>query len=82
MIPDKPLALTLPANDDLLLDDIQLFEPDGFSIKGFKAFMARYSNWTPAQVGQMTRAEMWKVTRQIIEQLNENAVPKAPAASS
>lgn len=82
MIPAKPLELTLPATDDLLVDDLQLFEPDGFRVALFKDFMGRYSTWKPDEVGKLTRAEMWKVTRQIIAQLNERAVPKGSAASS
>jgi len=79
-IPDKALELTLdPSN--LTLDDLELFEDGGFSVKGFKAFMARYSNWTKTQVGALTVAELRDVAKQLGERLKEAAVPKENAPS-
>ena len=82
MIPAKPLELTLPAKEDLLLDDLQLFEPDGFSVRGFKEFIARYSNWKAAEVGKLTAGEMQTVTAQVVEKLQAAAVPKVTSAGS
>ncbi len=80
--PTTPLELTLPPTSDLLLDDMQLFEPGGFTVKAFKAFMTRYSNWTPTIVGGLTQTEARAVIRQVKAKLNENAVSKETAASS
>lgn len=77
-IPEKPLALTLNV-DELTLDDVALFEKDGFSAAGFKAFMARYSNWTPAEVGGLKLRELKDVAEKIGEQLRVTAVPKVNA---
>jgi hypothetical protein len=82
MIPDKPLALALPAAEELTLDDLQLFEADGFTVRGFKAFISRYSNWTAADVGKLSLKEVKEVTLQLKDALNDSAVPKATSASS
>lgn len=79
----KALELDVPKNlDEWVLDDMELFEPGGFSVKGFKGFMASYSNWTPVEVGRLTVAEMKTVLPQIAAKLNLAAVPKETGASS
>ena len=75
-IPSKPLELTLDANS-LTLDDLALFEPGNFSVSGFKAFMARVSNWSAAEVGALTIAELKSVMEQVGAKLRDAALPKA-----
>lgn len=75
-VPTEPLRLSLPAAGKMKLDDLELFEDGGFTVKGFKAFIARYSNWTAAQVGQLEIDEMKEVVEQIGATLRESAVPK------
>ena len=83
MIPDKPLDLALPAAKDLLLDDWELlFERGGFTVRGFKAFMGRHSNWSSIEIGHLTVEEMNSVRLQIITKLNEDAVPKENGGNS
>ena len=65
----------------MTLDDIELFEPGSFSVKGFKAFMGRHSNWTAKEVGALTVSELKIVSEQIGAKLKESAVPKATAAA-
>lgn len=74
-LPAEPLRLNVEI-DTLTLDDVELFEGN-FSVKAFKAFMAAHSNWTAAQVGQITLAEMRGVAEQIAERLKGAALPKA-----
>jgi hypothetical protein len=83
MIPDKPLDLDLPAIKNLELDDFELlFEKGGFSVRGFKAFMGKHSNWSQTDIGRLTVEEMNDVRAQIMAKLNENAAPKASGADS
>jgi hypothetical protein len=82
MIPDQPLDINLPATDKWTLNDLELFERGGFTVKGFKAFMGRYSNWTADEVGLMEVGEMQEVFERIADGIQEHAVPKANGASS
>lgn len=73
-IPENALVLSIDP-DALTLDDIELFED--FKVKKLKAFMAQYSNWTAAQIGKITIAEMREVVSPAIgEALKSSAVPK------
>jgi hypothetical protein len=74
-IPAEPLKLSVEP-EQMTLNDLELFE-GGFTVKGFKAFMAGHSNWSAAQVGLITVAEMKQVTEQIREALKDSALPKA-----
>ena len=73
-IPAETLQLSVDS-ESMTLNDLELFE-GGFTAKGFKAFMAAHSNWTAAQVGLITVAEMRQVVAQIVEALKISAVPK------
>jgi hypothetical protein len=75
-IPDEALKLSVDI-DELTLDEVELFEPKGFTVGRFKAFMAKYSNWTAAQVGQLKVGEMRQVAEQIRAGIEAAAVPKA-----
>ena len=77
-IPSRPLVLNIDGAN-LTLDDLEVFEAGGFSVKGFKAFMGRYSNWTPAEIGAVTVAELKDVAAQIAEQLKGAVLPKVNA---
>lgn len=75
-------ALTLNIDPETLtLDEVGLFEPGGFTISGFKLFMAKYSNWTPAMVGGLTLVELRALSRDIGKAVSMAAVPKANAAN-
>lgn len=78
-IPTRALELTLDPKT-LTLDDLELFEPGGFTVRGLKAFMVRYSNWTAAEVGQLTVGEFEQVATAIAEKLKAGTVPKASGA--
>jgi len=82
MQPKTHLELTLPAVDDLTLDEAAIFETGGLTVQGFKAFMATHSNWTPAEVGKLTVKERREIANEIIRRLNDEALPKGSAASS
>lgn len=68
--------------EQLTVDDMILFEPDGFTVSGFKAFMARYSNWTKPQIGQLTVIELRQVSDQLAAALETALDPKATLTSS
>jgi hypothetical protein len=74
-LPGKPLELNINV-DEMELDELELFESGGFSIKRFKAFMAAHSNWTAAEAGKLTLAELKIVAEKIGALVKENAVPK------
>lgn len=82
MIPDKALDLNLPPAEKMTLNDLELFEPGGFSVKGFKAFIARYSNWTAADVGGLEVGELEDAFAKIQEAIQGSAVPKVSASAS
>ena len=80
-LPKDELKLTLPDDkEDFLLDDIEVFD-GGFSVAGFKRFMARYSNWTAKDVGLMKVKEMKGVADTIGGAIRDAGVPKATSAS-
>lgn len=76
MIPEKELALSVDMKT-LTLNDLALFEPGGFSVRGFMTFLAAHSNWTHAEIGLLTVSEFEQVSKLIGEQLRSAAVPKA-----
>jgi len=75
-IPTEPLVVAFDPTE-LTLDDLCLFEPDGFTASGLKAFLLAHTNWTRAQVGKITIAELKDVVEQLAEKIKEAAVPKA-----
>ena len=76
-IPSEPLKLEFDT-DTLTLDDLALFEAEGFTVTGFKRFMGKYSNWTAKQVGSLTVDELKDVSLQLAAAIKESMVPKAP----
>jgi len=77
--PDTALVLTLDP-DEMTLDEFEVFEASGFSVKRFKDFMARYSNWTREQVGKLTRREVQEVAERIAQVFRDGALPKSSGA--
>ena len=80
-IPTEPIHLHDLDTDSLTLDDLELFEAGGFTVKGFKQFIAVHSNWTAAQVGHLKVGEMKAVMVDIAAALEAAAVPKASSSS-
>lgn len=78
-LPDKALDLTIDP-DALTLDDIELFEDGGFSVRRFKKFLAAHSNWTPDEIGKLTITEFKTVAAQLGDGLKALSVPKANSA--
>ena len=76
-IPSEPLKLAFDT-DTLTLDDLALFEAEGFTVTGFKRFMGKYSNWSSKQVGALTVAELKDVSLTLAVAIKEAMVPKAP----
>jgi hypothetical protein len=79
-IPDRPLEVTLDV-DELTLDELALFEPTGFSIVGFRAFMAEHTNWTLAEIGKIKVKEFKDIQTQLAEKFKEASVPLANSPS-
>lgn len=73
-IPEKPLEVSIDP-DALTLDEMCLFDPEGFSWKGLKAFLADHTNWSAAEVGKLTLTELQAVTEQMKEAIQQAAVP-------
>lgn len=82
MQPKTPLELNPPAVDDLLLSEAEVFENGGLTVKGFREFMLKYSNWTAKDINGLTVGERRAVVDRIIGKLNEQAAPKANGAGS
>lgn len=76
MIPTEALSITLDTAH-MNLNDLELLQGEEFTVKGFKSFMDRHSNWTAEQVGLLEVNELESVFKQFLEKLKENAVPKA-----
>lgn len=76
-IPTEPLKLSVDV-DALTMDDLELFED--FKVGRLKTFMAAHSNWTAAQIGALTVAEMRNtVAPAIAAALKGAAIPKGTA---
>lgn len=82
MQPKTPLEVNPPAIDDLLLSEAEIFENGSLTVKGFRDFMLKYSNWTAKDINQLTVGERRKIVDHIISKLNEQAAPKESGASS
>lgn len=80
-IPTDPIKLRDLDTDSLTLDDLELFEAGGFSVRGFKKFMTTHSNWTAAQVGALKVGEMKEVLTAVAAALEAAAVPKVSGSS-
>lgn len=72
-IPASALVVSLDAND-LTLDEMCLFSPDGFDVVVFRQFLVDHTNWTRAEIGRLKVSELKDVVAQIGQQLNAAAV--------
>ena len=78
---NKPLELDVDPNE-ITVDESCLFESNGFSIVGFRAFLAKYSNWTLAEIGALKITELDTVLSAMSQKLEDKAVPKTSSPSS
>ena len=81
MIPAETLKLTLDT-DNLTLDEAVLFDPEGFSLIGFKNFLVKYGSWSKKEVGNITLGELKDVAQQVGESLKDLSVPKGSESPS
>lgn len=78
MLPNTPLILNYNP-DAVTLDELCLFEPDGFTATGFRQFLRDHTNWTRSEIGKITVTEMQDVAKQLAEAIQQAAVPLASA---
>jgi hypothetical protein len=67
--------------DELTLDELALFEPAGFSVVGFRAFMAEHTNWTLEEIGKIKVKEFKDIQTQLAEKFKAASVPLANSPS-
>ena len=75
MIPAEPLKLTL-SPDEMTLDDIAIFDSEGFSIPKFRKFLLSYGSWDDKQIGAIKLKELREVAEQVGNALKNLSVPK------
>ena len=73
--PKKEIILRDLDPEKLTVDEMCLFEPEGFSMNRLRDFIAKYSNWTLGEVGKLTLTELNEVAGALSEQLDEVSVP-------
>ena len=76
-IPTTPLVVKFDPNE-LTLDELCLFEPDGFTASGLRGFLVNHTNWTKHKIGAVTMAELKDVIEQLTAKIKEAAVPLVP----
>lgn len=76
---ERPLVLKIDP-EDLTLDEIALFDGE-FKAAGFRAFMAKYSDWTEREVGALTMRELKGMAADIMASVNGTVVPKVNNAA-
>lgn len=67
--------------DKVTVDEYILFEPEGFSMSGMKAFIAKYSNLDEEEIGLMTIKELGDLAEEMGKQLAELSTPLAQGGS-
>ncbi len=75
-IPDKALQINFDPNE-VTLDELCLFEAEGFTAVGFRRFLVEHTNWTKKEIGALKLSELKQVAEQISEQFKAAAVPLA-----
>lgn len=73
-LPDTPLKFNFNP-EEMTLDELCLFEPEGFTATGFRAFLITHTNWTKKDIGQIKVAELKSVAEQLGEKLKAATVP-------
>lgn len=67
--------------DELTLDDLELFEPGGFSVARLRRFLARVTTLTRDEIGQLRLRDLRAIAEQIGAAL-QSVVPKATSGDS
>lgn len=71
---NKPLELAIDA-DTITLDELCLFEEDGFTVTAFRQFLRDRSNWTKEEIGKLTKADLEEVMTTARAAAQETAIP-------
>ena len=81
MIPGKLLVIHDWDPDAVTIGEVRLFQGGQYDLMAFREFLIRYTNWTEMEIDKIRRRECTVIYSQIVEKLNELAVPLAnPAA--
>ena len=75
-LPTTPLKVNFDHNE-VTLDELCLFEPDGFSTVGFRAFLIAHTSWTRKEIGAVKVTELKDLAEQLAEKFKEISVPLA-----
>lgn len=67
--------------DELTLDDLELFEPGGFSVARLRRFLGRVTTLSRDEIGQLRLRDLRAIAEQIGAAL-QNVVPKATSGDS
>lgn len=70
----KPLDVNLNP-DEITLDEMCLFDGEGFTASGFRAFLINHTNWTKAEIGKLTVKDLKEVVTQMGAKLQAQSVP-------
>lgn len=74
-LPDAPLVINGFDPENMTLDEAILFEPEGFTAKGFRQFLIDHSNWSRQEIGRVKIKDLKQVADALVKQLGELAVP-------
>lgn len=72
----KPLEVNLDP-DEMTLDELCLFDSEGFTASGFRAFLIWHTNWTKEEIGKLTVRDLREVVAQMGAKLQAQSVPFA-----
>lgn len=80
MLPTQPDGTAKPLEvhfdpDEMTLDELCLFDGEGFTATGFRAFLVNHTNWTKQEIGKLTVKELKDVTAQLGAKLQAQSVP-------
>ena len=75
-LPDRPMEIDFDP-EELTLDEVILFEPDGYTTRGFRQFLIDHTNWTRQEIGKIKVRDLKEVAEQLVARLGEKAVPNA-----
>jgi hypothetical protein len=76
-IPTRPLKLNIRLMD-MKLKDAFLFDPtQPFSIVAMYKFLKEHSDWTEAELDEISIGDLPEITRMLAEELRAEAVPLA-----
>ena len=71
----KPLEVRNLDPDEMTLDEMCLFDGEGFTATGFRQFLLDHTNWTRAEVGILKVTQQLDVAKQMGEKMQAAAVP-------